>query len=86
MLGISPIRIAIPCTLEETASPIITGTGDTPAFRVRRRAIGATINTVTTLSTNIDINDAKQITSINATARFFELLINLSDIVSGIRE
>ena len=86
MLGVSPIRIAIPCRFEDTASPITTGTGETPVLRVSCSAIGAMISTVTTLSMNIEKTEANMMTSRKAVASLEDLLISMSDIVSGMCE
>lgn len=66
MLGGSPIRVAVPWRLLETAMAIIIWTGFIFNFFARERAMGATIKTVATFSTNAEMNPVnKQINKID---------------------
>ena len=57
---VSPTRVAAPCKLDATAMAMMPGTGDISSFLERLSAMGATISTVATLSTNALTNPANR--------------------------
>ena len=65
MAVVSPTKVAAPCRLDDTAIAMIKGTGLVFSFLQISSAIGATIKTVATLSTNAEMIPAKRA---NATA------------------
>ena len=55
---VSPTKVAAPCKLEDTAIAMMPGTGEMLSFLERLSAMGATMSTVATLSTNALTNPA----------------------------
>ena len=55
MAVVSPTRVAAPCRLEDTAMPMMKGTGLVFSFLQICMATGATISTVATLSTKAEM-------------------------------
>ncbi len=78
MLGGSPTSVAVPCKFDEIAIPISTGTGDAFKRCAIASAIGATISTVATLSTNAEIPDANAQSQSIATPAVLDRRINQS--------
>src|SRR3989338_5281317 len=75
-LGLSPIIVAQPWRLEETATPIKKGTGFTFSFLATSKAIGATIKTVATFSTKLEIKPERRHTDRSAMPTVFDLSTN----------
>src|SRR3990167_3144725 len=85
MLGGSPIKVAHPCKLLDMAIAIIMLVGLIFSFLAKDKAIGATIKTVATFSTNAEIKpESAQIKSIDQ-AVFLALSTIISAIYAGTR-
>jgi hypothetical protein len=85
MLGGSPIRVAVPCRLLETAIAIIIFIGFILNFFANDKAMGATIKTVATFSTNAEIKPVRAHMLKIAQAVFFALSTIISAIYAGTR-
>ena len=82
MAVVSPTSVAAPCKLEDTAMPMIKGTGLVLSFLQMANATGAIIKTVATLSTKAEITPAN---SASATAAVLTL-DTLDMIISASRD
>ena len=60
MAVVSPTRVAAPCRLEDTATPMMKGTGFVLSFLQISSATGAIISTVATLSMKAEIIPANR--------------------------
>ena len=60
MAVVSPTRVAAPWRLEDTAMPMMKGTGLVLSFLQISKAMGATIRTVATLSTKAEMMPANR--------------------------
>lgn len=85
MLGGSPIKVAVPCRLLETAIAIIMFTGLILSLLAKDNAIGATIKTVATFSTKAEIMPVKRQIKSTAHAVFLALSTMISAIYVGTR-
>ena len=83
---VSPTSVAAPCRLDDTATAIITGIGDTSAFFATAMPIGAIISTVATLSINAETTPLNTASSTNAMTAFGTFFIRLSASLLGIPE